>query len=114
MRAEEIELLLSRLRRRFTAFAALALVLLLAQAGAIGHGYTHLSRGDPVGVGTNASQICLECLSSTPLLSAAGAPDTVVLFHPLCEDEAPGTASSSSSERRPAPAFQSRAPPYLV
>ena len=89
-------------------------MLLFAQAAAIGHGYSHLSRGEPAGVGTNASQICLECLSFTPLLCAAGAPDTAVLFHPQFEDEAPGPASSPLPERRPAPAFQSRAPPRLV
>jgi hypothetical protein len=106
---------LIRSRRRIFSFAALALTLLLAQIGAVAHGYSHLRlKQDLTGTGTTSGQVCTECLSFTPLLSAAGTPNSIVVFHPPCVHEAPYTAVVSPSEGRTTYAFRSRAPPSLV
>jgi len=105
---------LTRSPRRISAFAALALTLLLAQIGALAHGYSHLRvKTDLTGTGTTG-QICTECLSFTPLLSAVGGSTPVVVFHPQCVNEAPQAAIIPWTNRRPACAFRSRAPPHLV
>lgn len=104
-----------RARRRISAFGALALALLIAQVGALAHGYTHLrGRTDPVGVGTTVGQICAECLSFTPLLAAVGAPEAATVFHPRRVAEALRIGIAFSLERRPSCAFRARAPPSLV
>jgi hypothetical protein len=93
----------------------LALTLLLAQVSALAHGYSHLrAQGEVVGGGTTAGQICPECLSSTSLLTAAGAPDSLVIFHPPGATEVVHSRSASLIELRPTRAFRSRAPPFLV
>jgi hypothetical protein len=105
---------LTRSPRRISAFAALALTLLLAQVGALAHGYSHLRfKTDLTGAGTTG-QICTECLSFTPLLSAVGGSSPIVVFHPQCADEAPQAAVIPWTDRRPTFAFRSRAPPNLV
>ena len=106
---------LIRVRPRVSSFAALALALLIAQVGALLHGYTHSrSSPDPVGVGTTAGQICDECLAFTPLLAAVGTPEARLDFHPPCAHESPLSGATSLFERRPGYAFRSRAPPRLV
>jgi hypothetical protein len=105
---------LTRSSRRITAFAALALTLFLAQIGALAHGYSHLrGKTDLTGSGS-AGQICTECLSITPLLSAVGSSNGVVVFHPQCAAEAAQAAVTAWTDRRPSAAFRSRAPPALV
>src|SRR6185369_12426331 len=53
----------------------LALFLLVGQIAAQAHVYSHLDAKAPRSDFTGAaSQLCSECLSSAPLLSAAGAP----------------------------------------
>jgi hypothetical protein len=106
---------LIRVRHRFTAFALLALTLLIAQASALAHGYSHLRwKGELIGAGNAPSQICTECLSSTPLLATGGVPESFVIFHPACASEAPHQAPVSLVERHAIHAFRSRAPPRLV
>jgi hypothetical protein len=106
---------LIRVRHRFVTFALLALTLLVAQVGALAHGYSHLRwKGDLVGAGNAPSQICTECLSSTPLLAAGGVPESFVIFHPPCASEAPHETATSVVERHVIHAFRSRAPPRLV
>jgi hypothetical protein len=93
----------------------LALTLFLAQVSALAHGYSHLrAKGNLVGAGTTTGQICTECLSSTPLFSAVSAPDSIVIFHPPGASEVLQRAVASLVELRPAFAFRSRAPPFLV
>lgn len=92
----------------------LALVLLLAQALAQTHVYSHLKSAGRSDFSGTAGQICGECLSSAPLLSAAGSPAT-----PTIALLAPGVAPLDMQpaglvETARHYAFRSRAPPELL
>jgi len=96
--------------RKFALRAFLALALLFAQAAAQAHSHSHLKAPDPAGV---SSQLCGECLSFAPLLAAAGAPDSVFVFHCRLVAEAIREAVLLVPHVF-YHAFRSRAPPHLI
>lgn len=93
----------------------LALSLLVAQTIAQAHVYSHLKGGTERSdfTGNSAGQLCGECLSSAPLLSAAGSPDSprIVLTGTPCL--AIVVVSTTRIEFSPTLGFRSRAPPEL-
>lgn len=98
--------------RTVIAHALLALTLLVAQSLAQAHVYSHLRSGVPArDLGSAAVQLCSQCLSGAPLLSAVSSPVTAqVSFGPVstsCEDAAVPVRVEISRHY----AFRSRAPP---
>jgi len=90
----------------------LALALLVAQFGAEAHAYSHLAK-DPHGV-PSSLQGCTKCLSFTPVTIAVGGTPFVVLTDRCDTEPALPVATVSIPDRSPFPAFQPRAPPYLL
>ena len=89
----------------------LALALVLAQTGAVVHGYSHLrAPSAPAG----SSQSCWDCLAYSPLLTTAGGANHVL---PLARVQA-GTSYRppvAPVARQSTPqAFRARAPPFLA
>lgn len=103
--------MLSSSRQRFVA-RFLSLALLVGQAGAVAHAYSHLSddaKGRP-----DTTQICGACLSSAPLASAVGG-STTTLQVDRCGSEAVVPAARAAIALDPHyPAFRSRAPPAIL
>lgn len=107
--------LLSSDRRALALQLLLALVLLVAQSAAQAHVYSHLgSDSQKSDFNGTAGQLCSECLSSAPLLSAAGAPDSPRI--PFLAEVAVVVAATVAPCFEPADhyAFRSRAPPELL
>jgi hypothetical protein len=93
----------------------LALALLLAQSAAQAHVYSHLAAAaGKFDFGSTTGQTCSECLSSAPLLSAAGSPDSPLVTAVSSPDipipHAPALHAAVSRHY----AFRSRAPPVLL
>jgi hypothetical protein len=107
----------SPLRRRHAARLGLilALVLALAQTGAVLHGYLHLrAAGETLPPAPVSSHPCPDCLSFAPLLAAAGATShslSVARAHSGTTYRIPVAPLSGQS---PQYAFRSRAPPLLA
>ena len=91
----------------------LALALLCAQYAAQSHAYTHLQSGTDTTFRLDAKgQLCADCLSFAPLLSAAGCcPFPPVISLPGFEPAPTGAIQSLIGQRFPA-SFRSRAPPF--
>jgi hypothetical protein len=93
--------------------AVTALLLLVAQAGALAHGYSHFGRAQQrdAGAAHGAVVACADCAAFAPLLSPAGSaplprlPARAAVPEPLALADA-GMASGSFT-----PAYRSRAPP---
>jgi hypothetical protein len=107
---------LSKLKHRFELRTALitAVALLIAQFGAMAHGYTHdsgIERNSAHLSDTSSHEICGDCLNFAPLLSAAGAPAALPYIAPQGRGAPLRTAARSLLARRPLLAFRSRAPP---
>jgi hypothetical protein len=102
-------------RRALLLQLLLALVLLVAQTAAQAHVYSHLRSDTPKSdFSGTASQLCSECLSSAPLLSAAGSPAAARISFVA---EVAGVVAAAVAPRfQPSPhfAFRSRAPPELL
>jgi hypothetical protein len=106
--------LLTRDRRKLGVHLILALALLVAQSGAQAHAYSHLKSGpNPADRAGTSTQLCAECLSFAPLLSAAGASNasfaalTVKVVTLVFTNAAPRVEACRHY------AFRSRAPPNL-
>ena len=101
--------------RALLAHLLLALALLVAQSAAQAHVYSHFNtstqKSDFNGA---AGQLCSECLSTAPLLGAAGAPDSPRLS--FIADIVVAIAAVDAPCVEPAHeyAFRSRAPPELL
>jgi hypothetical protein len=93
----------------------LALFLLIGQIAAQAHVYSHLDARAPRSDFTGAaSQLCSECLSSAPLLSAAGAPASpfvALVATRVIPVAVPLYARNDIAHHY---AFRSRAPPELL
>ena len=103
---------LQRTPRTFIVHVLLALSLLVAQSLAQAHVYSHLRSGAPAtDFGTAAGQLCSQCLSGAPLLSAVSSPVAPqVSVSPVvvpCEDAAVPVRVEISRYY----AYRSRAPP---
>jgi len=90
-----------------------AIVLLLAQLGAMNHAYSHVPQ---VSAGVQASNpaahaLCDECLSFAPVLSSAGSPAIVDFVAPPARAIACRAIAASLIANRLDLAFRSRAPP---
>jgi hypothetical protein len=93
----------------------LALVLLVAQSAAQAHVYSHLrSDSQKSDFNGTASRLCSECLSSAPLLSAAGSPDSPRIAFVAEGAVAITVAVAPRFELSHYYAFRSRAPPELL
>jgi len=91
---------------------ALSLALLLAQAGAFSHFYSHATTGeDPTGLSGGQNQVCAECLSFAPLLSAGGTSEQAVVGHAAVVERISPVQLNSSFITYRHVAFRSRAPP---
>ena len=105
-------------RRRTTQLTirlVLSLALLIAQAGALTHFYSHVVPGqDPTGLAGGQSQGCGECLSFAPV-AGGGAASEYILFlsAPIAEWLAP-VQLDSSIVAVSHHAFRSRAPPHCL
>jgi hypothetical protein len=107
---------LSRLSHRFELRVAVitAVALLIAQLGAMAHAYTHTSDITPTSThqsNSGSHDFCSDCLSFSPLLSAAGAPAALPFIEPQGRISVVQTECSSLVDRRLQLAFRSRAPP---
>jgi hypothetical protein len=106
------------LRRRTTQLtirAVLMLAMLIAQAGAFAHFYSHVASGqeDPAGL-ASGSQACGECLSFAPLVGGGLTSEfTLFLDEPVVEHLAPAKLDSFVAVYCHH-AFRSRAPPYRL
>jgi hypothetical protein len=91
-------------------FALLA--LLFAQAGAGLHALQHFGRGgDPAGVPSLHTQLCLECASFAPLASVHGGAVTSLAVAALGVDRFTSAFETSTVDYRSYAYFRSRAPP---
>lgn len=109
------KVLLTLDRRTLLPYLLLALSLLLAQAAAQAHVYSHLGGGGPRSDFNGAAgQLCSECLSAAPLLSPAGSRHTPRIA--VGADGCGTIAFHAAPCARPASlnAFRSRAPPTLL
>jgi hypothetical protein len=106
--APDLEDAVLKARTQPLVHVALALTLVVAQFLALAHGYSHLRDGEPRG---SSTQVCSECLASSPLLSGADAPvHALALLH--AGHSAPFVLPTESVvERFRHRPFQSRAPP---
>ena len=101
--------------RALLAQLLLALALLVAQSAAQAHVYSHFNtstgKSDFNGA---AGQLCSECLSTAPLLGAAGVPDSPRIS--FIADTVAAIAAVDAPCVEPAHeyAFRSRAPPELL
>lgn len=107
------EIHLNPRRSKLVTYFLLALALLVAQAGAQAHAYSHLQDGTKSDFGA-AGQLCLECLSFATVASPGGSPQTVEFNiavaapeHVPCPDALPIRQAFHSH-------YRSRAPPVLL
>ena len=91
----------------------LAMALLCAQWAAQAHAYSHLSSKT---IATHQidlkGQLCSDCLSFAPLLSAAAGSSLPPVPAPQGVDPAPASVAYSLVSQDFPAAFRSRAPPY--
>ena len=93
----------------------LALALLVAQAGAVMHEYSHLSAsGKSRGVPVTSSQSCPACQSYAPVLAAAGGTGLSPSFARARIGTTYRTLVAPLGGYSPQHAFLSRAPPLLA
>jgi hypothetical protein len=97
----------------FALAAFAALVLVLAQLGAMNHAYSHVPRvtASVQDLNPAAHAICDECLSFAPVLSSAGSPAIVDFVAPPPRAVALRAVTASLIAYRLDLAFRSRAPP---
>jgi hypothetical protein len=90
-----------------------AIVLVLAQLGAMNHAYSHVPQVAATVQGANpaAHSLCDDCLSFAPALSAAGSPSLLSFFAPPARAIALRAVAASLLNNRLDLAFRSRAPP---
>jgi hypothetical protein len=90
-----------------------ALMLVLAQLGAMNHAYSHVPRvtASVQDLNPAAHALCDECLSFAPLLSSAGSPAIVDFVAPPARAIALRAVAASQLANRLDLAFRSRAPP---
>jgi hypothetical protein len=90
-----------------------ALLLVLAQLGAMNHAYSHVPQASAsVQDSSPASHaVCDECLSFAPLLSSAGSPVIAQFVTPPARAIALRAIAASALNDRLDLAFRSRAPP---
>ena len=101
-----------RLQLRFAILAAMA--LLLAQAGAISHAYSHsagLTTSSSHSTGAGSHDPCSGCLAFAPLLCGAGAPNCAPFIVPPGPNFATRALPGSFVDVPRLLAFRSRAPP---
>lgn len=94
-----------------------AIALLIAQLGAMNHAYSHLPRSATATTqrsGPGVHDICDDCLSFAPVLSAAGTAATLPLIEPPARVSALRAIAVSLINPRPDLAFRSRAPPAIA
>lgn len=111
---------LSKLRprvrpRALLAQLLLALTLLVAQSAAQAHIYSHFNTSTAKSdFNGTAGQLCGECLSSAPLLGAAGVPDSPRIVLVAAAVVAIACVDAPCVEPSHEYAFRSRAPPELL
>ena len=90
-----------------------ALVLVLAQLGAMKHAYSHVPLAAAAVQDSNPAihTICDDCLSFAPVLSAAGSPTVLAFVAPPARALALRAVIASLISHRLDLAFRSRAPP---
>jgi hypothetical protein len=94
-----------------------AIALFFAQLGAMNHAYSHLPRSvAATAQQTNSASrdVCDDCLSFAPVLSAAGSSAALPLIEPPARITALRAVATSLVNRRPNLAFRSRAPPVIA
>jgi hypothetical protein len=105
---------LTRSHRKLAVHLILALSLLVAQAAAQAHVYSHLqagsARSDTSGVPV---QLCTDCLSGASLLGGASAPDAPPVLFAAAISTPVAAPPVSFVEFSRHYAFRSRAPPDL-
>jgi hypothetical protein len=109
---------LSKFSHRFELRAALITVvaLLIAQFGAMTHAYAHTSDITPTPAHQStlgSHDLCSDCLSFAPLLSAAGTPAALPCIEPQGRSFGVHAECRSLVDRPPHLAFRSRAPPAV-
>jgi hypothetical protein len=95
-------------------FAAVAaIVLVLAQLGAMNHAYSHVPQVAATVQDANpaAHAVCDECLSFAPMLSSAGSPSFATFVAPPARAIALAAVAAALLNHRLDLAFRSRAPP---
>jgi hypothetical protein len=95
-------------------YLLLALVLLIGQVAAQAHVYSHLKSTIPRSDFGAAGQLCSECLSSAPLLSAAGSPASPFVAFIAAETTPVDAVIAARVDAARHYAFRSRAPPHLL
>ena len=90
-----------------------AVVLLLAQLGAMHHAYSHVPSAATTAQDSNRGihPVCDDCLSFAPVLSAAGSPTVLAFVAPPARALALRAVAASLISHRLDLAFRSRAPP---
>lgn len=102
-------------RRALVAELLLALALLVAQSAAQAHLYSHLANdAASADFSGTVGQLCGECLSAAPLLSAAGAPASPCIDFAAKAIAVIAAAVVSRFGYSHLFAFRSRAPPELL
>ena len=100
---------MNRSSRRLIVHLALAIALVLAQAGALLHLTSHGKASH--GNGATHAQLCGQCMGSSTVLGAAGVPGASLPAALLPESSPASTASEPTCATASCSAFRSRAPP---
>jgi hypothetical protein len=108
-----IELRKFPLNSAFCLALVAAIVLVLAQLGAMNHAYSHVPQVAATVQDANpaAHAICDECLSFAPMLSSAGSPSLATFVAPPARAIAVRAVAAALLNNRLDLAFRSRAPP---
>lgn len=89
----------------------LALALVLAQTGAVVHGYSHLrAPSEPA----RSTQSCPDCLAYSPLLTTAGGTNHCFALMPVQAGTSYRTPVAPVVGHPTSHAFQARAPPFVA
>src|SRR4051812_1227936 len=108
-----LEIRLHSRRFKLVTHLLLALALLVAQAGAQAHAYSHL-QNSAAKSNFGAGQLCRDCLSFAPVASPGGTPQVVEFSVPVNTTEHTLCADVLPVGQAPVLHYRSRAPPILL
>lgn len=92
----------------------LGLALLVAQAGAQAHAYSHLQGTSTKSDLGAAGQLCRECLSFAPVAMPGGTPQAVEFTIAVAQIECPALPYALPVKQTSVAYYRSRAPPGLL
>jgi hypothetical protein len=101
-------------RSRLVIHLLLGLALLVAQAGAQAHAYSHMQGSATKSDVGAAGQLCRECLSFAPVALPGGSPSAVEFAITVGAVECPALSYALPVQQTYIAYYRSRAPPTLL